>query len=128
MALEYARVFPDKVSHLVLIGSSATVGPEIHMEADRYFEESVCPERKVAFQETMQQFAEIGDQSFVMRLLAFGPRVWYDYNFNASKLWEGVAINSIGAGIIWSSMLANYDMTRALEAIQCTIFPCAWQV
>lgn len=43
VAMEYARAFPDRVSHLVLIASSPIAGPEIHKEADRYFEESVCP-------------------------------------------------------------------------------------
>ncbi len=122
MALEYARQFPDKVSHLVLIASSPTAGSEIYKEADRYFEESVCPERKAAFAASMQKFIESGDQSFVARLLSFGPRIWYDANFDASKLWEGVEINSVGAGIIWGSMFADYDLSSALKAIKCPIF------
>ena len=122
MALEYARTFPDRISHLVLIASSPTAGPEIYKEADRYFEESVCPERKAAFAASMQKFIESGDQSFVARLLSFGPRIWYDENFDASKLWEGVEINSVGAGIIWGSMFADYDLASVLEAIKCPIF------
>ncbi len=122
MALEYARQFPDRVSHLVLIASSPTAGVEIYKEADRYFEESVCPERKAAFAASMQKFIESGDQSFVARLLSFGPRIWYDANFDASKLWEGVEINSVGAGIIWGSMFADYDLSSALKAIKCPIF------
>ncbi len=122
MAMEYASVFPDRVSHLVLIASSPITGPEIYKEADRYFEESVCPERKAALRITMQRFNESGDQSFVARLLSFGPRIWYDENFDASKLWEGVEINSVGAGIIWGSMFADYDLSSALKAIKCPIF------
>ncbi|MBM4211987.1 MAG: alpha/beta hydrolase [Gammaproteobacteria bacterium] len=122
MAFEYARQFPDKVSHLVLIASSPTAGSEIYKEADRYFEESVCPERKAAFAASMQKFIESGDQSFVARLLSFGPRIWYDANFDASKLWEGVEVNSVGAGIIWGSMFADYNVANALKAIKCPIF------
>lgn len=122
MALEYARQFPDRVSNLVLIASSPTAGVEIYKEADRYFEESVCPERKAAFAASMQKFLESGDQSFVARLLSFGPRIWYDANFDASKLWEGVEVNSVGAGIIWGSMFADYDLASALKAIKCPIF------
>lgn len=122
MAMEYARAFPDRVSHLVLIASSPITGPEIYKKADRYFEESVCSERKAALQITMQRFNESGDQSFVARLLSFGPRIWYDENFDASKLWEGVEINSVGAGIIWGSMFADYDLSSALKAIKCPIF------
>lgn len=121
MAMEYARVFPDRVSHLVLIASSPITGPEIYKEADRYFEESVCPERKAALRVSMQRFSESGDQSFVARLLSFGPRIWYDENFDASKLWEGVEINSIGSRIIWGSMFAHYNVANALKAISCPI-------
>ena len=122
MALEYACAFSDKISHLVLIASSPTAGSEIHEEADRYFEESVCPERKAAFATSMQTFVESCDQSFIARLLSFGPRIWYNENFDASKLWEGVEINSVGAGIIWGSMFADYDISLALKAIKCPTF------
>jgi proline iminopeptidase len=122
MALDYARAFPDKVSHLVLVASSPMVGPEIHRQADQYFEESVCPQRKAAFQASMQQFMQSGDQSFIGRMRAFGPRLWYDQNFDASKLWQGVEINSTGAGIIWGSMFVDYDIPSALKAIGCPIF------
>ncbi len=122
MAMEYAKRFPEKVSHLVLIASSPTAGPEIYKEADRYFEESVCPQRKSALEASMQRFMESGDQSFVARLLSFGPRIWYDANFDASSLWEGVEVNSIGAGIIWGSMFAHYNTASALKAIKCPTF------
>ncbi|ETZ04348.1 alpha/beta fold hydrolase [Holospora undulata] len=122
MAMEYARAFPDRVSHLVLIASSPITGQEIYKEADRYFEESVCPERKSALQITMQRFMESGDQSFIARLLSFSPRIWYDANFDASKLWEGVEVNYVGAGIIWGSMFADYNVANALKAISCPIF------
>ena len=122
MAMEYARVFPDRVSHFVLIASSPITGPEIYREADRYFEESVCHERKAALQVNMQKFSESGNQSFVARMLALGPRLWYDENFDASKLWEGVGVNSVGAGIIWRSMFADYNVANALKAMSCPIF------
>jgi proline iminopeptidase len=122
MAIEYARAFPDKVSHLVLIASSPITGAKIYKEADRYFEQSVCPKRKSAFQASMQQLMESGDQSFVGRMLAFGPRLWYNEYFDASKLWDGVEINSVGAGIIWGSMFADYNTAEALKSIKCPIF------
>lgn len=122
MAMEYAREFPDRVSHLVLIASSPITGPKIYKEADRYFEESVCPERKTALRLTMKRFSESGDQSFIARLLSFGPRIWYDENFDASNLWEGVEVNSVGAGIIWGSMFGTFDITSSLKAIKCPVF------
>lgn len=133
MALDYARQFPDRASHLVFIASSPTAGAEIYKEADRYFEESVSPQRKAALQITMQRFSEGGDpatpkssavasQSLIARLLSFGPRIWYDENFDASKLWEGVKVHSVGAGIIWGSMFGTFDIARSLNALSCPIF------
>lgn len=53
MAIECACVFRDRVSYLVLMASSSITGPEIYKAADRYFEESVFPERKAALQVNM---------------------------------------------------------------------------
>ncbi len=122
IALEYARQFPGHVSHLVLVASSPIAGPEIYQKADQYFEESVCPERKEAFERNMQKFIESNDSSLIARLVAFGPKLWYDCHFDASKLWEGVEVNSLGASIIWGSMFAHYDTRQALAHIQCPIF------
>ena len=71
---------------------------------------------------SMKKWVESGDQSFVGRMLAFGPRLWYDYTFDASNLWEGIEVNSVGAKLLWGSMFADYDMAGALKAIQCPIF------
>jgi proline iminopeptidase len=122
MTLEYTRQFPDRVSHLVLIAFSPITGPEIYKEADQYFEESVCLERKAAFATCMGKFVESADQSFVARMLAFGPRLWYDEHFDASNLWDGVEINPIGATIIWGPMFGDYDIASSLKAIKCPIF------
>lgn len=104
MALEYAGQFPDRVSHLVLIASSPLVGPEIYKEAEEYFEAFADPGRKSAFAQSMEHFiagsaalSAAGSSStsgtfaqsrraFVKHMLAFGPRLWYDYNFDATKL------------------------------------------
>ncbi len=54
MALEYASRFSDTIRHLVLSASSPIVGLERYKEADQYFEELVCPERKSRFATSIQ--------------------------------------------------------------------------
>jgi proline iminopeptidase len=122
MALEYANKYPDKISHLVLIASSPITGPELYKEADRYFEESVCPDRKKAVATAMQNFIQCDNKSLINRMLAFGPRLWYDYNFDATNLWKGVNINAIGQEIIWGSMFENYPIADKLSNIKVPIF------
>lgn len=122
MALDYAQRFPDKVRHLVLIALSPMVGPEIYQEGDNYFENHASPQRKAAFDLSMKTFIQSNHHSFIARMLAFGPRLWYDENFHGSKLWEGVDINVMGAEIIWGSMFQDYDIASALRNIKCPIF------
>lgn len=46
MAIEYAKKYPESVSHLILLAMSPDSSSKSYAAADRYFLESVCPERK----------------------------------------------------------------------------------
>lgn len=121
MAMEYAKKFPKHVSHLVLIASSPISGPKLYNEADQYFKELASQKRKDMFFKNMQDFMKKAQPSFVERMLAFGPMLWYDYDFDASKLWEDVEINTLGSSIIWGSLFEGYEVATALNAVQCPI-------
>jgi proline iminopeptidase len=122
MALEYARRYPSNVSHLVLIGSSPIVGGELYQAADACFDQTASPERKRAFALTMERFSISTDPSFVARMLAFGPKLWFDCAFDAASLWEGVEVNPVGAGVIWGDMFSEYNVNKALSEIKCPVF------
>ena len=122
IALEYAKRFPDRVSHLVMIASSPIVGPKLYMEADRYFEESVCPDRKQEFQKQMDGLKQESSPSFIQRMLAFGPKLWFDFKFDATSLWKDVEINFLGANIVWGSMFSNTNVASNLTSVCCPIF------
>lgn len=122
MALEYARRYPDTVSHLVLIGTSPIVGGALYQAADEYFDQNASPERKRAFVMAMERFSISKDPSFVARMSAFAPKLWFDYEFDAASLWEGVAVNPVGAGIIWGDMFSEYNVNKALSEIKCPVF------
>jgi proline iminopeptidase len=122
MALEYTRRFPHRVSHLVLLASSPVTGPHLYQAADDYFQEQASTERKEALAASMEKFMNSGDASFVGRMLAFGPRLWFDAHFDASSLWQDTEINVCGAGILWGSMFANYDTAAALKTLDCPVF------
>lgn len=93
-------------------------GQKLYHEADRYFEESVCPVRKAQFLKNM----EVIPNSFIERMLSFGPKLWFDYEFDARCLWQDVKMNSIGSEIIWGEMFANYPIKETLNSIECPIF------
>lgn len=126
MALEYAKKYPDSVSRVILIAASPIAGIKIMEAADRYFNESVCPDRKAFLAEnlkTLQQDIESRpEQAFVTRMLKFGSMIWHDYTYDASHLWEGVALNGEGANFVWGSMFADYQIEQNLDDLQCPVF------
>ena len=49
MALEYAKRYPESVSHVVMIGIAPDLSETSHDEADAYWEMLATTERKAAF-------------------------------------------------------------------------------
>jgi len=125
IALEYAKKYPDSMLGLILIASSPNAGNRVHEAADRYFQESVCPERKTALARNLRTLADDiaadPDAAFVTRMLKFGPMIWYDWTYDASALWKDVQLNPQGAAIVWGSMFADYDPKPGIERIQCPL-------
>ena len=62
------------------------------------------------------------DKAFILRMLAFAPMIWYDFNYYASKLWKDVSLNPLGAEIIWGPMFADYNIKKDLDKINCPVF------
>ncbi|MDJ0706248.1 MAG: alpha/beta hydrolase [Leptolyngbyaceae cyanobacterium MO_188.B28] len=99
MALEYAKKYPDAVSHLVLIGAAPNFSLAGMAAAERALEESVCPERKAALSENLsklpRRMAADRDRAFITYCILMGPRSWFDPNFShnihergKSYFWE----------------------------------------
>lgn len=125
-ALEYAKKYPTHVSSVILIANSPFAGATLFQEADRYFQESVSPERKNALGYNLSTMdAEIQknpERAFIIRMIKFAPMIWYDWNYDSSSLWENINLNSTGAEIIWGSMFSEYDITQNLENLHSPIF------
>jgi len=90
IAIEYTTRYGANVSHLVLIGSSPIVGPELYKEADRYFDESADRQRKEIFANDMKKFSVSNSQSFVGLMISFRSKLWYNRLFDAQKLLNDV--------------------------------------
>lgn len=116
IAIEYAKKYPYATNRLVLIASSPISGSELFQEANRYFEESVCPTRKILLQKNMQTLDEDiskdPNSTFITRMLKFAPMIWYNPSFDASHLWEGVKIDPIGGNKIWNGIFLNYQLPK----------------
>jgi proline iminopeptidase len=97
VALDYAKRHPQRISHLVLIGSppcdvAYTVGA-----GERYWEAHASAQRKAILQRNRdaldQGLAALPpEQVFVARYLADAPKYWHDPHYDASSLWDEVPI------------------------------------
>ncbi|MFO0890133.1 MAG: alpha/beta hydrolase [Isosphaeraceae bacterium] len=123
MALEYAKKYPQHVSHVVMIGISPRLGPEAITASMRNWEESVDPGRKAAMRANEERLPDSElmklppAERLVRDYVRSGPRAWYDYRFDATPLWEGVELNTRMFDHVWGKVFRDIDVTRGLEML-----------
>lgn len=126
MALEYAKKYPDMVSHLVLLAMSPDGSQESFAAADRYFQESVCPERKILLAKNLASLqAEIDAnprKAFIIRTLKFGPMIWYNENFDATDLWQDVKIIPEIVDYLWEDVFREINIKKELNTLKIPVF------
>lgn len=122
LALEYAKKYPQHVSHVVMIGISPNLSPEHAKMAERNWDESVWPERKLALVERLREFPDEAlsklppDQAFVKWNVRRGPQSWFDFHFDSSALWQGVSLNMPILDFFYGKALRDIDISKGLEA------------
>jgi proline iminopeptidase len=128
MALEYAKKFPESVSHVVMIGMAPDLSRASSQAAERYWNESVFPERKAALQENLrrlpdEELAKLpAGPRFIKSYVRNGPRIWYDPRFDSTPFWEGVEINMGMFGHVWGEIFRDIDITQGLAALDRPVF------
>jgi len=127
MALEYARRYPEHVSHVVVIGSPPVGLGEMSDAGTDYWESHADAERKRVLQENWER---IGQDSlaklargdvFVVSYIANGPRYWYDATYDASPLWAGMYVNAD----VWNQIFElhnEYDLSQGPGQITSPVF------
>lgn len=123
MALEYAKRYPEAVSHVVMIGSSPDLGLANAEAAQRNWEESVWPERKKALEERAHNLTGLSrSDAFVQWYIQRDPQAWYDYRFNSASLWEGVKPNMEMFDYLYGTVLRDIDIVKGLESFDRPVF------
>ncbi|HAX78102.1 MAG TPA: alpha/beta hydrolase [Cyanobacteria bacterium UBA11372] len=126
MALEYAKKYPDRVSHLVMMCATPNLSREGHMAAERYLNDSVCPERKAVLAKNLeklpQAIAAAPEKAFITYCLLMGPKSWFNYNYDATKLWEGIQVNMAMFDYVWGEVFRDIDITNNLDRLQAPAF------
>jgi proline iminopeptidase len=126
MALEYAKKYPANVSHVVMMCVGPNLSHEGHEAAQRYLNDSVCPERKAALAQNLtrlpQEIEAAPEKAFITYCLLMGPKSWFDYNYDATKLWEGVEVNMAMFDYVWGEVFRDIDITENLDKLQAPVF------
>jgi proline iminopeptidase len=115
LALEYAKQQPDRVSHLVLIGTPPC-GVQKTIHSGKWYWDLQASEARKAILERNR--ASLGSKdpsvlqpggSFVAQYVADGPKYWYDTAYDAAPLWEGVPLN-MEALEAFKSFFVDYEL------------------
>lgn len=99
LALEYARRHPDRVTHLVMIGSPPVDVDSTVSAAKAYWDQHASAERKALLQARLAALRASATErttpqdAFVAQYVAEGPKYWRDPAYDAAHLWQGVPIN-----------------------------------
>lgn len=99
LALEYAKRYPSKVSHIVLLGSPPCDVRGTIEGANEYWASHASEARKAVLRDNWAALsvgkleAMSPKDAFIARYAADGPKYWYDPTYNASPLWLGVPVN-----------------------------------
>src|SRR6185503_6708336 len=128
MALEYAKQYPAHVSHVIMIGMAPDLSAASAAAAERYWQESVSPDRKAVLEENFQRLSDErlaqlppGEQ-FIRNYVRNGPRIWYDPRFDSFPLWEGVEVNRDMVDHVWGCVFREIDITHGLATFDRPVF------
>lgn len=114
MATAYAQKYPQHVEHLILIGISPLENPEA---ATHYFDELASAERKALLAKNHQN----PPSNFIGWMLAFGPMLWYQYDYDATHLWQHVHMNEDVFNYLWGNVFKHHDLTQDLVSLDIPI-------
>jgi len=128
MALEFAKKYPSRVSHVIMIGISPDLGADNEARAKAHWDDLASYERKAALDRNWEGVAEedasesFPGESFVRTYVRNGPLAWYDYEFDSTPLWKDVDANLAMIGHVWGTLLAELDISRGLKDLDRPVF------
>ncbi|MDF2157052.1 alpha/beta hydrolase [Algoriphagus sp. CAU 1675] len=123
MALEYAKTYPQHVSALILCACSPNLHENTTQKIAGYFELEADTERKEIFKKDMsglsEKISKNPEARFVHFALAQKAKNWFDPNFDASKLWEGVPTHLPTLDWVWGKLFHDYELNLGGMPLSC---------
>ena len=116
LALEYSKRYPERVTHVVLIGSPPCNVEKTIKAGEEYWAGHASEPRKTALQKNWMELSPDRldamplQDAFVARYTADGPRHWCDPNYNAAPLWAGMQV-SMDVIQVFRNFFAEYELS-----------------
>ena len=128
MALEYAKKYPEHVSHVVMIGISPDLSQKNQAAAEQAWDELIEAERKAIMAENVrklpdEEIAKLSpSEAFIKSYVRNGPRTWYNPGYDATELWRGIVIHMGIINHIWGDVFQKIDIREGLENFAIPVF------
>jgi len=115
IAMEYAKHHPENISHVIAIGSPNIIGNEAYERATNELWATASDERKAYQQQQWEAFDDeardsIASQELVKAYIADAARYWYDHDYDATWLWDGMTVHHELTSHLFGTIFGNYDM------------------
>ncbi|NIN71296.1 MAG: alpha/beta fold hydrolase [Gemmatimonadetes bacterium] len=126
-ALEYARRYPQRVTHVVVVGCPITGYSEDFFAAQDEILESL-PERKAIWERNWEHLTQDSLSKLspadarLVTLQANVPLYWYDVTFDWAPMWEGQAPDNQEVHERLGELLDEYDFVQGLGQIETPVF------
>jgi len=129
MALEYAKRYPARVSHAVMIAMAPNLSSQAMAIGEEYWRSQASDERKEVWTrnqarltpELLSRLTE--GEAFIARYVADGPRRLYDMHYDASWMWKDIVLHNMkGFTHIMREVLPTYDVLAGLGELQVPVF------
>jgi proline iminopeptidase len=126
MALEYAKRYPENVSHLVLMCLTPDLSKKSHELIASHFQENASEDRKKYLEERMSRLPEAiasdPKNAFKLFNIFSGAKSWYDFKYDSSQLWEGMEINTSMFDHVWGEVFRDIDIKPGIEKIKMPVY------
>ncbi|MCP4634523.1 MAG: alpha/beta hydrolase, partial [candidate division Zixibacteria bacterium] len=128
IALEYARKYPQHVSHVIVIGTPPN-GMRANLKAARrHWKDNASDDRKelmnsINEKQDIQKLSKLSPGDiFINTYITNGPLYWYDPSYDCSLLWKDIKIDAKIVGKIEGIFFKNYDIAQGSDTITMPVF------
>ena len=126
IAFEYARKHPDRVSHIVMIGSPAWQTNQEQEDAIKNIWQTASPERKKLQNENWKKLSEMKGlspaQFDIENYCLMAPKYWYDMTYDARWLWKDMTLNTEILNSLYDSVFRDYFIFRHERSVPVPTF------